>query len=505
MPRIDAALLLSLERVVRVGLPRYRSRMMAPADGLPFPQRGWAIVAIGLGVTLAVIDSAIANVALPTIASDLHTDPALSIWVVNGYQLAITISLLPFSSLGDILGYRRVYLGGLILFTVASLGCAFSTSLPELAFARVIQGFGAAGVMSVNTALLRFIYPQALLGRGIGINALVVAVASAVGPTIAGLILAVANWPWLFAVNVPIGIAAVLVGWRSLPRTAPSPHGFDIVSALLSAATFGVLIGSIDVLGHGEGFPLFLAEMLTTIALGYFLVRRQLALAAPLLPVDLLKIPIFALSVSTSIASFVAQMLALVSLPFLFQNELHFSAVETGFLISPWPLAICIAAPLAGRLADRYSAGLLGGIGLFCFAMGLLSFAFLPEHPGYVEISWRMALCGFGFGISQSPNNRAMLSAAPRERSGGASGMLGTARLLGQTTGAALAALLFARLAGEAPTVGLLISSGFALIGAGVSLARLYDTSPSAAQRAANPEADPSLHATLLRGEADQP
>ena len=474
---------------------------MSAGDGLPVPQRTWAILAIGLGITLAVIDSAIANVALPTIASDLHTDPALSIWIVNGYQLAITISLLPLSSLGDIMGYRRVYLAGLALFTIASLGCAFSTTLPMLALARVIQGFGAAGIMSVNTALLRFIYPQRLLGRGIGINALVVAVSSAIGPTVAGAILAVANWPWLFAVNVPIGIAAVVVGWSSLPHTKPSPHGFDVVSALLSAATFGLLIGSIDALGHGEGFPAFLAEMMATIGLGTVLVRRQLALVAPLLPVDLLKIPIFALSVSTSISSFVAQMLALVSLPFLFQTELHFSAVETGLLITPWPLAICVAAPLAGRLADRYSAGLLGGIGLFAFAMGLLSFAFLPEHPGYLDIGWRMALSGFGFGIFQSPNNRAMLTAAPRERSGGASGMLGTARLLGQTTGAALAALLFARLAGQAPTVGLLISSGFALVAAVVSLARLYEIPAKAGLRASNPEADPSLHASLLRDE----
>jgi DHA2 family multidrug resistance protein-like MFS transporter len=491
------ALCLALQRCIRTA--------MTTVDGLPLPQRTWAIVAIGLGITLAVIDSAIANVALPTIAADLHTYPALSIWIVNGYQLAITISLLPLSSLGDIMGYRRIYLAGLALFTIASLGCAFSTSLPMLALARVIQGFGAAGIMSVNTALLRFIYPQKLLGRGIGINALVVAVSSAVGPTIAGGILAVANWPWLFAVNVPIGIAAVLVGWRSLPRNTPSPHRFDIVSALLSAATFGLLIGSVDALGHGEGFPLFLAEMVTTIGLGYLLVRRQLSLAAPLLPVDLLKIPIFALSVSTSISSFAAQMLAFVSLPFLFQNELHFSAVETGLLITPWPLAICVAAPLSGRLADRYSAGLLGGIGLFCFAMGLLSFAFLPEHPGYLELGWRMALCGFGFGIFQSPNNRAMLSAAPRERSGGASGMLGTARLLGQTIGAALAALLFARLAHQAPTVGLLISSGFALVAAGVSLARLYEPTALAQQRTSDPEADPSLHAALLREESDQP
>ena len=474
---------------------------MTHPDGLPIPQRYWAIVAIGLGVSLAVIDSAIANVALPTIARDLHTNPALSIWVVNGYQLSITISLLPLSSLGDIMGYRRIYLSGLILFTLASLACAFSTSLPELAAARVIQGFGAAGIMSVNTALLRYIYPHSMLGRGIGINAVVVSIASVVGPTIASAILAAANWPWLFAVNVPIGIAAVAVGWFYLPRNPASPHKFDFLSAVLSAISFGLLIGSVDALGHGEGFPLFLLEVIVTLAIGYWLVQRQLSLPLPLLPIDLLKIPIFTLSVCTSISSFAAQMLALVSLPFLFQTELHYSAVQTGLLITPWPIAIGIAAPIAGHLSDRYSAAVLGGIGLFVFALGLLSLAFLPDAPNYFDIAWRMVLCGTGFGLFQSPNNRAMLSAAPKSRSGGASGMLGTARLLGQTTGAALVALLFARLPHGAPTVSVLIASGFALIAAFVSLARLYEPANPSRPRSSNPEADPAMHADVLRAE----
>ncbi|MGN6516811.1 MAG: MFS transporter [Rhizomicrobium sp.] len=472
---------------------------MTHEDGLPLPARYWAILAIALGITLAVIDSAIANVALPTIATDLHTDPAFSIWVVNGYQLAITISLLPLSSLGDIVGYRRVYIWGLVIFTAASLACAFSTTLPMLAGARVIQGFGAAGIMSVNTALLRFIYPQRLLGRGIGINAMVVAVSSAVGPTIASGILSIANWPWLFAVNVPIGVAAVAVGAYALPRTKPAPHSFDFWGALLSAAAFGMLIGSIDALGHGEAFGYFLLEIAATVGVGYLLVRRELGKAAPMLPVDLLRIPIFTLSVSTSICSFAAQMLAMVSLPFLFQMSLHYSAVETGLLITPWPVAIGFAAPLAGRLADRYSAGILGGIGLFLFALGLLSLAMLPDHPGQFEIVWRVALCGFGFGIFQSPNNRAMLSAAPKSRSGGASGMLGTARLLGQTTGAAVVALLFARLPEHGPTVALFLATGCAFVAACVSLARLYEPAAAASGRASNPEADAGMHAEVLR------
>jgi DHA2 family multidrug resistance protein-like MFS transporter len=470
-------------------------------DGLPLPRRYWAVATIALGVTMAVMDSAIANVALPTIARDLHTDPAFSIWIVNGYQLAITISLLPLSSLGDIVGYRRIYLMGLALFTVASLACAFSGSLPLLTAARVIQGFGAAGIMSVNTALIRFIYPQASLGRGLGFNAMVVAVSAALGPTIAAGILSVANWPWLFAVNAPIGVVAVLLGLRTLPGNKPSAHAFDVQSAGLSALTFFALIGSVDALGHGEAFGWFLLEVMATIALGWVLVRRQLASPVPLLPVDLLRIPIFTLSVGTSIASFAAQMLALVSLPFLLQEGLHYSAVQTGLFLTPWPIAIGIAAPIAGKLADRYPAGLLGGIGLSVFAAGLLSLAFLPEHPNTFDIVWRMALAGTGFGLFQSPNNRAMIGSAPKERSGGASGMLGTARLLGQTTGAAIVALLFARVPHDATTVALLMATGFALIAAFVSTLRLYEPLAVQRLRSANPEADPTMRADLLREE----
>ena len=442
-------------------------------DGVGLPQRYWAILTIALGIVMAVMDSAIANVALPTIAREFRTDAALSIWIVNGYQLAITISLLPLAALGDIAGYRRVYLVGLALFTTASLLCTFSFSLTSLALARVIQGFGAAGIMSVNTALVRFIYPQRLLGRGIGINAMIVASSAAIGPTVASLILALGRWPWLFAINVPIGIVALWLGWRCLPHTPRAHHSFDLRSAVLSAGTFGLLIASIDALGHGETFVLFAAEAIIAALLAVLLVRRERTVRVPLLPVDLIAIPMFRLSVATSICSFVAQMLALVSLPFLLQHGFAHTAVQTGLLITPWPIATGLAAPLAGRLADRYPAGLLGGIGLVTFASGLVALALMPAHSSNFDIVWRMALSGFGFGLFQSPNNRAMINSAPRERSGGASGMLGTARLLGQTTGAALVALIFGRIPEGGTTVCLYVAALFALAAAGVSSMRL--------------------------------
>jgi DHA2 family multidrug resistance protein-like MFS transporter len=450
-------------------------------DGLPLPQRRWAVLTIALGIIMAVVDGAIANVALPTIARDLNASPAFSIWIVNGYQLAITISLLPLAALGEIIGYRRVYLSGLLLFTLGSLFCALSHTLLGLTAARIGQGFGAAGIMGVNAALVRFTYPRALLGRGIGLNALVVAVSAALGPTAAAAILAAGTWPYLFAINIPVGIAALTVGLRCLPHIPRANHSFDWQSAILSAITFGLGIAAIDSIGHGEAGFLYLLEAGVAIASGVLLVRRQRYVPSPLLPVDLLRIPIFALSICTSMASFCAQMLAFVSIPFYLESRFGYSAVQMGLLITPWPIAVAIAAPVAVRLAERYPAGLLGGVGLLLFAAGLGTLALLPSDPSISDVVWRMALSGLGFGLFQTPNNRTMIAAAPRERSGGASGMLATARLLGQTVGAALVALLLARYHEEGTRFSLFAGVGFALLGASLSMLRL---SPAGARGA---------------------
>ncbi|MCC8401036.1 MFS transporter [Paraburkholderia sp. MMS20-SJTN17] len=449
------------------------SRFEGKELGLPIPQRYWAMLVIGLGLTLAVLDSAIANVALPTIARNLNASAAASIWVVNAYQLAITITLLPLASLGDRIGYRRVYLSGLILFTVASFGCALSSSLATLALARVVQGFGAAGIMSVNTALVRMIYPPSQLGRGVAINAMVVAVSSAVGPTVASGVLAIATWPWLFAINVPIGIAAIGGGFKALPLNPGHESPYDYLSAVMNAFVFGLLIFAVDGLGHGQRVGYVTLEALGALVIGYFFVRRQLTQPAPLLPIDLLRIPVFGLSVGTSVCSFCAQMLAFVSLPFLLQETLGMSQVETGLLMTPWPAIIIIAAPISGVLSDKVSAGWLGGVGLAAMTAGLLLLATLGPHPDALQIVWRMALCGAGFGIFQSPNNRTMLSSAPRERSGGASGMLGTARLTGQTLGAALVALIFGVAPENGTVVALYVAAGFSAVAAVVSTMRV--------------------------------
>src|SRR6202044_1460506 len=221
-----------------------------PMDGLPFERRIWAVVAISVAVGMASLDTAIANIALPAIATDLHVSPAEVVWVVNVYQIALVATLLPLGALGEIVGHQRIYLGGLVLFTLASLGCALAWSLPSLLAARALQGLGASGIMSVNTALLRFVYPSRMQGRGFGHNALVVATAFTLGPTIASGILSVGHWPWLFAVNLPFGLIAMAIGLKTLPATPRATHAFDFPGAMLASVCLGLFIIAIGSAAH---------------------------------------------------------------------------------------------------------------------------------------------------------------------------------------------------------------------------------------------------------------
>ena len=448
----------------------------AASDGLPPERRAWAAAAVFTALAMASLDTAIANIALPTIAADLHVGPADVIWVVNVYQIALVATLLPLAALGEIVGHRRIYLGGLLLFTLASLACACAWSLPSLLAARVLQGLGASGIMGVNTALVRFIYPGRLLGRGLGHNALVVATAFTLGPTIASGILAVGPWSWLFAINIPFGLVAILIGLKTLPSTPRATHAFDFPGALLAAACLGLFMLGVGSAAHHTQPALVSIELAAAVLFGWIVIRRQADHPAPMLPIDLFRRPLFALSTATAICSFSVQGLAFVSLPFYFEDILGRSQVETGFFMTPWPVVVAIMAPIAGRLSDRHPAGLLGGLGLALLGVGMVLLAVLPANPHIADIVWRMAICGCGFGFFQAPNMKALMSSAPPGRSGSASGIVATARLTGQTSGAALAALCFGLAGRDGATIALVLGAAFAAVGCVMSLLRLLVT-----------------------------
>ena len=410
-------------------------------DGLPPSTRWVAMLTVAISVGMTVLVGGVANVALPTIAHDLHATPAESIWVVNAYQLAVTVTLLPFASLGDIYGHRRVYCWGVVLFTVASLACAVAPNMTTLVIARVVQGFGGAGIMAVNGALIRFIFPRSQLGRGVGFNGLVVTGCSAAGPSVAAAVMALSSWPMLFYIQVPLGLLSLALSPRFLPRTPLAGAPFDPLSAVLNAATFGLFITALDGVGRGQSIPMIMAEFAVSAGIGVAFVRRQLGLRAPMLPVDLFAVPVFALSSATAVCAHCAQVMAMVALPFYFQYVGGLSPVEIGVLITPWPTMLVIMAPISGRLADRYNTGMLGGIGLAIMCAGLLLVLFMPVPMAHWDVAWRLAVCGIGFGCFQTPNNRLLIGSAPPNRAGAGSGVLSTSRLLGQTTGSALVAL----------------------------------------------------------------
>jgi MFS transporter, DHA2 family, multidrug resistance protein len=414
------------------------------ANGLPLPERRRAYAAIAAATVMSVLDGTITNTALPAIARELRATPAASIWIVNGFQLALTATLFAWSSFGQVRGLARGWRLGVAIFTIGSLLCALAHQLPLLVAARMLQGIGAGSIMSISPALLRSVFPRDQLGRAFGTNALVIAMGIAAGPTIGGAILAIAPWPWLFLVNVPIGIAIVWVARGTLAPERPTGARLDVPSMVASAAGFTGIIFGIDGWARGERLGLALAELLVGAAAFAWFTRRQGHLERPMFSVDLFARPLFAISASTSYLSFTAWGLAFVSLPFLFQIELGATPLASGLLMTSWPLTMALFAPISGRLSDRYPAAVLTTIGLVVFAGALVLYALLPAHPSTFDIALRGALCGLGCGVFQSPNSRELMGSAPPAQSGSAAAILAAARVGGQTTGAALVAVIFA-------------------------------------------------------------
>lgn len=438
-----------------------------------------ALVAIWLSVSLGALDTAIANTALPAIGSDLHSSAAASVWVINAYQLAVVACLLPLAALSDVWGPKRIFVWGIVVFNLGSLACVCAPNLIGLAIARAVQGAGSAGVMAVNLSLIRLIFAPNHLGRGVGMNAFVVGLGFCMGPTVASLVLSIASWPWLFGINLPLGLLGWYLGTRYIPEqgtgeTHSAIKSFDLPLAGLTGLTFGAFIFTLTSAAQQAPIEIITASAITTVLAGVLLLRRQKGTAAPMFPVDLLARPLFALSVLTAVCAFATQGLAFVSLPFYFETVLMRDPIHTGFLMSAWALIVAFVGPLAGRLSDRYPPAALGGVGLALLSLGMLSLTFMPLNATGWEIALRMGVCGLGFGFFQSPNLKAIMSSAPAQRSGGASGMVALARLTGQTSGAALTAFCFGLSGTHGSTWALGLGAITAGLAATISWSRLW-------------------------------
>src|SRR5262249_765038 len=280
------------------------------------------------------------------------------------------------------------------------------------------------------------------------------------------------------AVNLPFGLIALAIGVKTLPSMPRAKRAFDFPGAAMAAACLGLFIVGVGGAGHQAAPHMGLAMLIAALAIGWLPLRRQADHPAPVLPVDLFRRPLFALSAATAVCSFAVQGLSFVALPFYFEDLLGRSQVETGFFMTPWPLVVAIMAPTGGRLSGRYSAAILGGLGLAILAPGLALPPALPSHPPPLHTPRRilplpLRFSGFRFACFPPPNMKATMTSAPPQRSGSASGIIATARLVGQTTGAAFAALCFGLVGRDGAVLALALGAGFAGLGSVMSFLRL--------------------------------
>lgn len=432
-------------------------------DGLPKPRRYYAIATLMMALCITVLDATMSNVALPAIATDLNIPAASVVWVAIAYSLTIVMTLLPLSAIAERVGLGRMFAAGTVVFLCASLGAAFSHDFTSLLTARIAQGLGSSMLMCLFGGLVRNIYPLTRLGAGLSFNAIMVSMTAVLGPSLGAFILDAASWRWMFFVNVPICLLTWF-GIRYLPTVPRNSRPFDWFACFLSFPVFGLSILGLDLI---VSQPLWaLGCLLTAFVCGWVLIKRSLGQVAPIVPVDLLRITPVAYAVAASAFSFAAQMASIVTFPFFFLQVMGYSYTEMGLMLGAWSIGVGIMAPISAWLSNRVAIALICATGAGTMVVGSGLLLFYDAQTPMIFVTIAMVLGGFGFGLFQTPNNRALLAGVPRHRSAAAGGMQATTRVYGQSFGTALVAMAFALGQEHGPSLGV----GVAMLCAGGSL-----------------------------------
>lgn len=404
-------------------------------------RRRAAIASVLFAMAAAVLDASSVNIALPSIASVLHVDPSAAAWLVIAYQGALVAGLLPLAAVGERFGYRPIFAAGIGLFGLCAAGSALSHGFVMLVAFRIGQGIGAAAIMALGVALLRQIVAEAEFGKAIGWNAMTVALTSAAAPAIGAMLLGLGSWRFLFAGSVALAGLASATAFALPPTTAGrrpvdgfSPFSYAVIVAALVAAA-----------GFARALPVSSALILLAALVGMILlVRRDRTRVLPFLPLLLFRSASFTRSVLASVACFAALSLALLMLPFALHDRLGLSVHGTAMIMTTWPIAVLVTTPVTARLLDHVAAARLCVSGAFALACGLVVLAMAASDRGVGAHIFGIILCGAGFGLFQTPNNRTMFLSAPVDRAASAGGVQGTARLSGQVTGALIASIILA-------------------------------------------------------------
>jgi len=407
----------------------------------------WLVLsAVSMGIFLATIDGSIVNVSLPTLVHAFETDFALVQWVVLSYLLTVTTLMLGIGRLADIYGKKRIYTAGFIIFTLGSVLCGFSPTIHALIGFRVVQAVGASMTMALGMAIVTEAFPGHERGRALGITGTVVSVGIAIGPTLGGFIIQNISWHWIFFVNFPIGVIGTWMVIRYVPDFKPAGgEHFDYWGALtMGIALLSLLVGLTMGQRLGFGTTPVIALLVSSLVFLVIFITLELRVNQPMLDLRLFKSTLFSVSLATGFIVFICLAGSLLLVPFYAENVLGFNPQQTGLLMAVVPVALGIVAPISGNLSDRYGSRPITVAGLAMMTVGFFLVSRLNANTPVWEYILRFLPVGIGMGVFQSPNNSAIMGAAPRSRLGIASGMLSVTRTLGQTTGIAILGALWA-------------------------------------------------------------
>ncbi len=415
-------------------------------ETLDYSRKWHAMAAVGTGVFLATMDGSIINVSLPTLVRELHTEFAMVQWVVLAYLLIITSTMAGIGRIADMVGKKSIYMSGFIIFTLGSALCGFSPSVNWLIGFRVLQAFGAAMTMALGAAIVTEAFPPAERGKAMGIIGAIVSIGIVLGPALGGVILSLLSWRWIFYVNLPVGIIGTIMVQRNLPDFKPGRRqDFDIWGALsLCSSILFLLLGL--TLGQQQGFfqPLIYILFGLWLILAGLFIFIEYNVPQPMIDPKLFRNAILSVNLITGFISFVGLGGTMILLPFYLENILGFPSLRVGLLMGIIPVMLGITSPLAGTLSDRVGSRKITMTGLLILLLGFLAASTLNQHTEILGYAMRIFLVGTGIGIFISPNNSAIMGAAPRHQLGIVSSMMAQSRTLGQTVGVAVIGAVWA-------------------------------------------------------------
>ena len=408
-------------------------------------KKRWIILLTTVLLTfMATLDGSIVNVALPVMAQKLLVSMASIEWVVTSYLIVIVGTILIFGRLADIKGKTTIFKLGIIIFTIGSLTCGISNSLIILVFSRGLQAIGAAGTMSTSHGIITHVFPSNERGRALGLNGTFVALGSMIGPPIGGIIVSIFSWQYIFLVNVPIGILALILAMKTLPKSSNNENEkLDIKGAVLFGSTMLLLFGALT-FGKEIGFSnkIIIVSLISSLVLFILFIKVEKGMRQPLLKLEIFNNSLFSLSVFCAFISFVAISCSNIILPFYLQYVMKMTPSSAGVIMMVSPIILAVAAPISGYMSDRVGSEVLTFIGLLGTSLGLFLISTLTEYSYLGFLIAFIAIMTIGNGMFQSPNNSLVMSTVDKDKLGIAGSINALVRNLGMVFGISLSTTL---------------------------------------------------------------